>query len=209
MHPAFNAYFETAQANELAGSFGVPPADVGLQNGGGIRNNNLIPAGNITELHTFQIAAFANFVSIVPDIPPAQFKEIMENAVSAMPNADGRFAQISGFRMVYSLSGTPQVVDNAGTILTPGSRVVEIQLDDGTYIVQAGAVVPGAPSVNITTNDFSARGGDQYPFRGAPFTTLGVTYQQALFNYIVDGLGGLISAADYPEGGEGRIVQVP
>ena len=48
-----------------------------------------------------------------------------------------------------------------------------------------------------------------YPFRGAPFTTLGVVYQQALFNYIVDGLGGVISAAQYPEGGEGRITTTP
>jgi 5'-nucleotidase len=197
------------QANQVASDFGVAPADVALQNGGGIRNNTLIPAGPITEFDTFSIAAFSNFVSIVPNIPPEQFKEIMENAVSGMPSADGRFAQVSGFKLVYSLSGTAQVVDNAGTVLTPGTRVLDIQLDNDTYIVQNGAVVPGAPSVNISTNDFSARGGDQYPFRGAPFTTLGVTYQQALFNYIVDALGGSITATDYPEGGEGRIIQMP
>lgn len=197
------------QANELAADFGAPPANVAIQNGGGIRNNSLIPAGPITELHTFDIAAFANFVSIVPDIPPAQFKEILENLVSRMPLADGRFGQVAGFSFTYSLAGTAQVVDNDGVVLTPGSRIQEVRLDDGTYIVQAGALVPGAPSVNISTNDFSARGGDQYPFRGAPFTTVGVTYQQALFNYIVDALGGLIAAADYPEGGEGRITLVP
>jgi 2',3'-cyclic-nucleotide 2'-phosphodiesterase (5'-nucleotidase family) len=193
------------QANELAGAFGVTPPDVALQNGGGIRNNNLIPAGPITELTTFQIAAFSNFVSIVPSIPPAQFKEILENAVSGIPAADGRFAQIGGFKFAYDPSAQAQVVNNAGTVLTPGLRVKDVELDDGTKIVMNGVVVAGAPSVAIATNDFSARGGDQYPFRGAPFTTLGVTYQQALFNYIVDGLGGLISAADYPEGGEGRI----
>jgi 2',3'-cyclic-nucleotide 2'-phosphodiesterase (5'-nucleotidase family) len=197
------------QANELAASFGVNPADVALQNGGGIRNNSLIPAGPITELNTFEIAAFSNFVSIVHDIPPSQFKELMENAVSAYPNPNGRFAQISGFTMIHDPAGTAQVVDNDGNVLTPGNRIVEIRLDDGTYIVQNGAVVPGAPSVNIATNDFSARGGDQYPFRGAPFTTIGVTYQQALRNYIVDGLGGLITAVDYPEGGEGRITVGP
>jgi 5'-nucleotidase len=62
--------------------------------------------------------------------------------------------------------------------------------------------------VTVATNDFSARGGDQYPFRGLPFTTIGVTYQQALRNY-VEQLPGtplpVISAAQYPEGGEGRI----
>lgn len=197
------------QANQLAASFGVAPADVALQNGGGIRNNSLIPAGPITELHTFDIAAFANFVSIVPNVPPEQFKEIMENAVSRAPVADGRFAQIAGFTLRYDPAQQAQVVNDAGTVLTPGFRVREIRLDDGTYIVQNGAVIAGAPSVSVSTNDFSARGGDQYPFRGAPFTTLGVTYQQALFNYIVDALGGLISAADYPEGGEGRITTGP
>jgi hypothetical protein len=32
-----------------------------------------------------------------------------------------------------------------------------------------------------------------------------VSYQQALANYLVDGLGAQVTAAEYPEGGEGRI----
>lgn len=196
------------QGQQLAGSFGVVPPNVGLQNGGGIRNNSLIPAGPITELTTFAIAPFPNFVSIVPNIPAAQFKEILENAVSRIPLADGRFAQVAGFRFTYDASAQAQVVDNAGTVLTPGFRVKEVVLDDGTPIVTNGIVVPGAPAVSIATNDFSARGGDQYPFRGVPFTTIGVTYQQALSNYIQGPLGGLIGAADYPEGGEGRIIRL-
>jgi 5'-nucleotidase len=195
------------QGRELAATFGVPAPDVALQNGGGIRNNTLIPAGNFTELDTFSIAAFANFVSVVPSVPRDQFKEILENAVSRVPLADGRFAQVAGFSFVYDPAGTAQVVDNAGTVLTPGTRVQHVELDDGTVIVDDGGVVPG-PGVTVATNDFSARGGDQYPFRGLPFTTIGVTYQQALRNY-VEQLPGtplpVISAAQYPEGGEGRI----
>jgi 2',3'-cyclic-nucleotide 2'-phosphodiesterase (5'-nucleotidase family)/predicted extracellular nuclease len=191
------------QASQLADTFGVNPPDVAFQNGGGIRNDSLIPAGPITQLTTFSILPFANFVSIVPDVPRDQFKEIMENAVSRIEFVDGRFAQISGFRFVYDITGQAQVLDLEGNVTTPGSRVVEIQLDDGTFIVQNGAVVPGDP-INVATIDFLANGGDQYPFRGAPFTTLGVTYQLALENFIIQGLGGLISAQDYPEGGEGR-----
>ena len=196
------------QGQQLASSFGVTPPNVGLQNGGGIRNNSLIPAGPISELTTFSIAPFPNFVSVVPNIPPAQFKEILENAVSRIPLADGRFAQVAGFRFTYDASAQAQEVDNAGNVLTPGFRVKDVQLDDGTQIVMNGAVVPGAPDVSIATNDFSARGGDQYPFRGAPFTTVGVTYQQALSNYIQGPLNSLITAADYPEGGEGRITRL-
>jgi len=200
-----DALLRTGQ--EKAAEFGVPPPQVALQNGGGIRNNSLIPPGPLSELTTFQIAAFANFVSVVPDVPRAQFKEILENAVSGIPAADGRFAQVAGFGFTYDAAGTAQVVNNDGIVLTPGNRVKEVVLDDGTVIVSGGAAVPG-PGVHVATNDFSARGGDQYPFRGAPFTTVGVTYQQALVDLLVDGLGGLVTAADYPEGGEGRITRL-
>jgi 5'-nucleotidase len=197
------------QANQLADAFGAPQAQVAFQNGGGIRNNSLIPAGPISELTAFSIAPFLNFVAIVPNIPPAQFKEIMENAVSKVANADGRFAQISGFKLIYDPTGTAQVVDNAGNVLTPGNRVVEIRLDDDTLIVQNGAVVAGAPSVNVATIDFLANGGDQYPFRGAPFIRLGATYLQALQNYMITALNRQITATDYPESGEGRITTLP
>ena len=193
--------------NDNAAAFGVTPPDVAIQNGGGIRNNSLIPAGPITELDTFAIAPFPNFVSVVPDVPRAQFKEIVENLVSRIPLADGRFGQISGFQFTYDATGTAQVVTDDGVVTTAGTRVQSIVLDDGTVIVENGNVVDG-PGIAVATNDFSARGGDQYPFRGLPFTTVGVTYQQALSEYIVEDLGGLITAADYPEGGEGRITRL-
>jgi len=204
------------QAEQLAPAFGVPEPDVAIQNGGGIRNNTIIPAGPITALDTFGMVPFPNFVSVVPDIPREQFKEILENAVACTQSADfanplcgsGRFAQVSGFSFTWTASGTAMVIDIDGNVVTPGTRVQDVVLDDGTPIVVGGVVQAGAP-ITIALVDFSAKGGDQYPFRGAPFTTLGVTYWQALNNYIVDGLGGVVSAADYPEGGEGRIVELP
>ena len=195
-------------ASEVAADFGQPTPDVALQNGGGIRNNNLIPAGNISELTTFEIAPFSNFVTIVPDISREQFKEIMENAVSRVESASGRFAQVAGFSMVYDPAGTPQELDGDNNVTVAGTRIQEIMLDDGTVIVSSGAVVAGS-SLTVATIDFLAKGGDQYPYRGAAFTQVGVTYQQALANYIVGPLGGVISAADYPEGGEGRITTTP
>jgi 5'-nucleotidase/UDP-sugar diphosphatase len=205
------------QAEQVASDFGVPMPDVALQNGGGIRNNTIIPAGDITELDTFDMVPFPNFVTMVPAIPRSQFKEILENAVACtQPNdfvvnpncGSGRFAQISGFSFTWSASGTGLILDLEGNVVVPGTRVQHVELDDGTLIVDSGAVVDGS-AINIATIDFLAKDGDQYPFRGAPFTTLGFTYQQALSNYIGDGLGGVISAADYPEGGEGRITNLP
>ena len=207
------------QADQLAAEFGVPTPDVALQNGGGIRNDSVIPAGPISELDTFAMVPFPNFVAVFPAISRDQFKEILENAVSridppALPGGTGRFAQISGFSFTFDTTGTPycQDVVNCTTVST-GTRVTEVELDDGTVLVTGGAVVAGA-DITVATIDFLARGGDEYPFGSEPFTVLGASYQQALANYIqaptaVGGLGGLISAPDYPEGGEGRIVQVP
>lgn len=199
------------QAQQLAGSFGVDTPVVALQNGGGIRNDEIIPAGPFTELMTFDILPFPNFVSVIENIPRSQFKEILENAVSEAAPGDlggsGRFAQIAGFSFEWDPAGTPQMLDADGNVVVPGTRVVNATLDGGETVVIGGIVVPG-DDIDVATIDFLARGGDQYPFRGAPFTTLGVTYQQALFNYVVDGLMGLISSADYPEGGEGRITQL-
>jgi len=196
------------QARALAISFGAPTPHVALQNGGGIRTDTVIPVGNISERTLFDMLPFANFVTIIPEVPPTQFKEILENAVSRVEFADGRFAQIAGFRFVWDPAGRPQALDAEGNVITPGTRVRSVVLDDGTGIVQGGVVVPGISGLNIATIGFLGRGGDHYPFRGAPFVILGVTYQQALRRYIEQALIGVITAAQYPEGGEGRIKTV-
>lgn len=194
------------QATQLAADFDIDAPMVGLQNGGGIRNNSIIDAGSeISELTTFNMLPFSNFVSVIEPLPASQFKEILENAVSRVEDVSGRFAQISGFEMVVDLSGTAQVLDGDGNVTTAGSRIVSVQLDNGTMIVENGNLAAGAPDVSIATIDFLARGGDQYPYRGAAFTSVGITYQQALANYLTDGLSGLVTNAEYPEGGSGRI----
>ena len=113
------------QATELAADFGVDVPDVALTNGGGIRNNTIIPAGDLTVLDTFDMVPFPNFLSMVENVPIAHFKEILENAVSrvdGLTGGTGRFAQISGFTMMYNPDAQAQVVDDdTGFVLTPGS----------------------------------------------------------------------------------------
>lgn len=184
------------QGIESAAAFGTPVPDVALQNGGGIRNNSLIPAGAITELTTFDILPFANFVATTT-VTREVFKAILENAVSRVEFVDGRFAQVAGFRFTWSPAGTPNV-----------DRVVDVTLDDGTPVVVGGMVQPGA-DITVASIDFLITGGDQYPFGGSPFVRLGATYQEALEAYIEGPLAGTITAADYPEGGEGRVVRLP
>ena len=194
-------------ARDLAASFGLPEADVALQNGGGMRDDEVLPAGPITELKTFEILPFSNFVSVVPGVSRERFKQIMENAVSRVEFVNGRFAQVAGFSMVYDGAGTPQLIDVNGVITQEGTRVLELVLDDGTPIVTGGVVVPGA-DLTVAIPSFNAAGGDQYPFGGLPFTNLGLSYQQSLEEYIEGPLGGVVTAADYPAGGEGRITRV-
>lgn len=202
------------QAKQSASTRGAPQPDVALQNGGGIRNNSLIPAGNISEGTLFGILPFSNFVAIVPSIPRAQFKEILENAVSNVANIDGRFIHVAGFRFEWSVTGAAQtIIGNTGVVGTPGTRVRNVTLDDGTQIVVNGVVQAG-PAINIATIDFLANGGDQSPYRGAAFASLGVSYLQGLQNYVTGAtpsgaLGGVISSVKYPGGGTGRIVRLP
>ncbi len=194
------------QAGELAADFGVGVPDVALANGGGIRNNTIIPAGDLTVLDTFDMVPFPNFLTVFDDVPIAHFKEILENAVSridGLTGGTGRFAQIAGFQMAYDPAATAQVVDDDGNVLVPGKRIKSVVLDDGTELIKDGAIVPGKSTVNITIVDFLARGGDDYPFRDLPFTVLGVSYQQALENYLTK--IATVTAAEYPVGGEGRI----
>ena len=196
-----------ATAANLAASFGSPVPDAAVQNGGGIRNDAVIPAGPITTGDTWDIAPFSNFV-VVGTVPRETFHVLLEQAVDRIPGAGGQFAQVSGFTLTYDPSAPARETARDGDCSlagNAGSRVRDVVLDDGTVIVRDGAVVPG-DAVVLATIDFLANGGDCYPLSDIEFTKLGVSYQQAVANYIATDLAGSITAADYPVGGAGRIV---
>ena len=187
-------------ANQGAAANGLDPniPIVAVQNGGGIRNDEIIPAdSDISEKKTFDMLPFDNNLGILEPLTPAEFRSTLENAVSSVENGDGRFLQIAGFEIVWDSMGVPNE-----------SRIYDVKLADGTMIVDNGELVDGAPSVYIATNSFTADGGDDYDeFIGKDFTLLGFSYQRALFEYIIaaDGANGVITAEQYPAGGEGRI----
>ncbi len=123
----------------------------------------------------------------------------------AAPAANGGFMQVGGVNFAYDPERAAQEVDSDGRVVAPGERVREVILHDGTVLVEDGEVVDGDP-ITVATIDFSARGGDMYPFRGADFTVVGATYQGALEQYLTGSLEGRVTAERYPEGGSGRIV---
>ncbi|MBN2359273.1 MAG: 5'-nucleotidase C-terminal domain-containing protein [Deltaproteobacteria bacterium] len=189
-------------ADSYSTQHGGPYPDVAFVNGGGIRNNNVIGPGDISEGDTYAMLPYTNFVAIVPGVTREDFKEILENAVSRVEYFDGRFAQISGFWFAFDPNGTPRHIDASDT-LVHGDRVLWAELDDGTPLVQGGAVVTGAP-LNLATINFISGGGDGYP---AFDTVVPVpwTYRQALADYLTIALAGTVTGGYYPEGGEGRI----
>ncbi len=181
--------------------------DVAIQNGGGIRVN-VAAAGNFTTGDTFNILPFTNLVKRAPVMNATQLKDLLEHSVSSASvngAVNGKFAQVSGMKVVYDTTRTPRstVVANVGT----GDRVRRIELDDGTVLVDNGMVVNTTRTFSFTTIDFTAAGGDSYPFaangvvfENSPFT---ITYQEALANYIKSAKadGGLqrLNAADGDE----------
>ena len=200
--------------NEAAGA--ARPV-VAIQNSGGIRNSIVLEAGSgISEFEVGQTLPFGNRVAIVEDVTPAQLKAVLENAVSRVENVNGRFAQVAGLSFVYDPAGQPRRVDASGAVTQQGRRVQRVVLDDGTVIVDGGAVVDGAPAIAVATVDFlvtprdNGLGGDEYPFvvDGNPFTVLDVDYKDALLAFLRDDLAGVVPAAGYPEGGEGRVLTV-
>lgn len=172
---------------------------VGLQNGGGLRRDSVLAAGDINELNTFEITPFDNFLAVVKDVSVTELKAILENAVSRVEFVDGRFAQISGITFEYDRNRAA------------GDRVLRIELEDGTVLFDSGFVIADI-KVDIATINFLANGQDGYPFPalGLGFDALGITYQQALFNYITQGLDGVIGGDRYSQAfADGLIVQTP
>ena len=213
-------------AERLATSFGANLDGnplVSLANSGGIRTDAVIPAGDYTELQTFNSLPFGNFVGVVEDVDLGTLKLLLENAVSrtsldpdtgevvASGGGTGRFAQVGGLSFTYDPEAAALSFDADGNVLFGGERVLDLTLDDGTQLIEDGEFLLDAANftVDVVTNSFSAGGGDQYPFGDEVFTRLGLTGQEALADYVQGTLGGVIPAGLYGAGSLGRITAVP
>jgi 2',3'-cyclic-nucleotide 2'-phosphodiesterase (5'-nucleotidase family) len=194
-----------AEAQRLAPTFGVSPAQIALLNSGAVNLNSDLPAGPLTRLNFNEMLPFPSFLVTVPNVSAAHLKELLENSVSS---EDARFAQVAGFTLVWDPNGTAQTLDEQGNVVTAGTRVREVTLSGGQQLITGGQVVPGAPAVSIATLDFVARGGDHYPFRGAAFVPMGEDYGTIARRFFTDDLAGIIRATRYPVTGEGRIVRL-
>jgi 5'-nucleotidase len=192
-----------AAAQARAAEFGVDSPQIAVQNGGGIRGEIDQGVGPISVADTFRLAPFGNFVAIAEDVPAETLRQIIEEGAIILPaSGDGGFAHVAGATVVIDTSFQPRVADQTtGVQSVPGERVRSLVLDDGTVVVEDGVTLD--VTVDVAALNFSLNGGDAYPT--VPFTTLGISDQQALQDYIEGPLGGVVTATQYPRGGEGRL----
>ncbi len=213
-------------AQDGAPAIGLDPAKilVGIQNGGGIRNDRrFVPGNTISEFDTFDVLPFSNFVSVVTDLTGGELLPILERAVSGQTapgvGGGGQFLQLSGLEVVYDVTKAAQVVTAAGAITQQGARIISILLDPNNdrtgqflfNVAQGGFLVdPNQALFDLATINFTANGGDNFAtLAGIPdsrkFTLGGVTYQSALEQYIRRDLQGTVDATDIASGADIRV----
>lgn len=120
----------------------IQKSDIAITNGGGLRAD--IKQGDITRGDLNSVLPFGNFI-VVKTVTPAQLKAILENGVSILPVADGRFPQVSGLEYEYTLTQPA------------GQRILSISVG-GKKI----DLTDTATQYTLATNDFMANGGDSY-----------------------------------------------
>jgi 5'-nucleotidase len=154
---------EVAIGNLIAGAMRAKyGTQLALINGGGIRAalpSSYLPADmtlrrasvgyaagppyDLVKGDVYTVLPFGNEV-VTRTVTGAQLYAMLENGVSQMPAAAGRFPQIAGFKFTYSMSGAV------------GSRVQSVALDDGTPIAN------DSTTYTLATVDFLNEGGDGY-----------------------------------------------
>lgn len=132
------------------------------------------------------VLPFGNVV-VTLSITGAELKTFLENGVSSMPGANGRFPQVSGLCFSYDVAAP------AFSRVTGAVR----QAADGSC-TGAAVDLTAASSYTIATNDFMANGGDGYPVVYGRSTTRDIM-DQVLTDFITN--SGTVSPAL-----QGRIV---
>jgi len=125
--------------------------EIAIVNGGSIRGNRTYDAGRrITRRDILAELPFSS-KTVRIEATGAQIKAAIENGISRVEEAAGRFPQVSGLRIV------------ADRTKPAGSRVVSIEVN--------GAPLDPARRYSVAINDFMLRGGDDYVSLADPKAT--------------------------------------
>jgi 2',3'-cyclic-nucleotide 2'-phosphodiesterase (5'-nucleotidase family) len=145
-----------------------PPAG----GGGGFCPSFTPPPYLITRGQVLSVLPFGNVV-VTLSVNGAELKTMLENGLSSMPGANGRFPQVSGLCFSYNIEAP------VGGRVTGAVR----QAADGSC-TGAAIDLTAASTYKIAENDFMASGGDGYPNFTSRATTQNIM-DQTLADYIV------------------------
>jgi 2',3'-cyclic-nucleotide 2'-phosphodiesterase (5'-nucleotidase family) len=128
----------------------------------------------ITRGQVLAVLPFGNVV-VTMNVNGAELKTMLENGVSLMPSAQGRFPQVSGLCFRYDIEAPA------------GSRVIKavVQESNGTCDFVGGTLIDltASSTYKIAENDFMASGGDGYPNFFSRETTQNIM-DQVLADYV-------------------------
>jgi 2',3'-cyclic-nucleotide 2'-phosphodiesterase (5'-nucleotidase family) len=125
-------------------------AEVALANGGGIRGDRLYQPGTVlTRKDILSELPFGN-VTVLIELSGADLLAALENGVSQVEGAAGRFPQVSGMSYRYDASKPP------------GSRIVAVEVGGQPLAIDR--------TYRVATNEYVYGGGDGYAAlaRGTP-----------------------------------------
>jgi 2',3'-cyclic-nucleotide 2'-phosphodiesterase (5'-nucleotidase family) len=154
--------------------------DFAITNSGGLRADLTCPTTDnpddfcpaytpppypITRGQVLGVLPFGNTVATV-DVSGVELKQALENGVSSMPAANGRFPQVSGLCFTYDI------------VASVGNRLMSVvrQAADGTCTGPAVDLTVGS-TYHLAVNDFMAAGGDGYPNVGSRAHSQGIMDQ--------------------------------
>jgi len=162
-------------------------ADFAITNAGGLRANLTCPLVDnlldfcapqadptnieITRGQTFEVLPFGNF-AVTVDMTGAEFKSMLENAVSQIPAANGRFGQVGGVCFTYDSTAAA------------GSRVTGAVRNVGGACTSEAVDLTASASYTVAMNDFMAFGGDSYPSFALRQESDGTTLEAVLAEYV-------------------------
>jgi 2',3'-cyclic-nucleotide 2'-phosphodiesterase (5'-nucleotidase family)/predicted AlkP superfamily phosphohydrolase/phosphomutase len=169
MRVAEETDFAITNAGGLRDALTCPPAG----GGAGFCPSFTPPPWKITHGQVLSVLPFGNF-TVEVTVNGAELKTLLENGVSAMPAANGRFPQVSGLCFTYDIAKPV------------GSRVtaaVVANADGSCSSTPVNLTAAGGP-YTLAENDFMGDGGDGYTsFRGR-YTSRGITMEEDVRNYI-------------------------
>ena len=116
-------------------------ADVAIMNGGGIRGNQLLPAGSLTKRDINALLPFLN-VLVMLEVPGKVLLDVLERSVAVFPREFGGFLQVSGLSFVFDPARPA------------GQRVVRVLV--------GGQPLDPERRYTLATNSYTAEGGDGY-----------------------------------------------